>query len=239
MSTINSFDFEEGKILSNKYQVVNRLGKGWEGEVYLVKEIDTGIERAAKFFYPSRNLKNKTIRMYAKKLHKLRHCNSLVKYITRETLRYKSNTVSYVLSDFVEGESLETYLKDNYPKGMHFYQALHLFYAIVIAVEEIHLQKKYHGDLHTENIILQYSGLNYELKLIDVFHIGSYQYGSMQDDIYNLCQILYEIVGGKKRYKFQPEIVKKTCFGQKKTLIRKNFRNATQLRIHLENSIWE
>ena len=47
ISKIDAFDFPEGMRLSRKYEVVSRLGGGWEGEVYLVKEAGTDILRAA------------------------------------------------------------------------------------------------------------------------------------------------------------------------------------------------
>jgi len=81
---IDTFNFVTGRILSGKYQVecvvsmetkevqvIERLGAGWEGEVYLVKEVLTGIERAAKFFFPHRDPNNKSLIVYAQKLHKL------------------------------------------------------------------------------------------------------------------------------------------------------------------------
>ncbi|MFV2067521.1 MAG: hypothetical protein ACC645_11120, partial [Pirellulales bacterium] len=52
---INAFDFRPGRVLAGKYEVVSRLGAGWEGEVYMLREMPTGIERAAKFFFPHRN----------------------------------------------------------------------------------------------------------------------------------------------------------------------------------------
>ena len=33
------FAFEEGMILARKYEVLSFLGSGWEGEVYLVREV--------------------------------------------------------------------------------------------------------------------------------------------------------------------------------------------------------
>jgi tRNA A-37 threonylcarbamoyl transferase component Bud32 len=224
MKKCSEFNFEAGKILSSKYEVVSKLGNGWEGEVYLVKEVDTEIERAAKFFYPERNPKNKTVRNYAKKLHKLRACNSLIKYIAKEKLRYRGQDITYLLSDFVEGYTLDTYINSWHSGGMNFYQALHLFYSVVKAVEEIHINKEWHGDIHSENIIIQKTSLNYELKLIDVFQVGYGLKGSIQDDVYMLCHLLYEIIGGKKHYRLQPFFIKSICCGLKKGLIKNKFR---------------
>ena len=42
---ISSFDLSPGDHLSEKYEVVSRLGSGWEGEVYLVRETGTRIDR--------------------------------------------------------------------------------------------------------------------------------------------------------------------------------------------------
>ena len=81
-----SFDLEPGAVLAGKYRVLERLGKGWEGEVYLVRERSTGIERSAKIFFPRRNRGNRAVRFYAKKLHKLRDCRILIQYHTQETV---------------------------------------------------------------------------------------------------------------------------------------------------------
>ena len=51
-SKITRFKLPEGELLAGKYEVVARLGAGWEGEDYLVREKGTGIERTAKFFPP-------------------------------------------------------------------------------------------------------------------------------------------------------------------------------------------
>lgn len=218
---------------------MTKLGEGWEGEVYRVKEIDTGIERAAKFFYPKRNINNKTVKQYAKKLHRLSACNSLIKYIGKESFVFKGVEVTYLLSDFIEGNTLETYLNSWHEGAMNYYQALHVFYSVVKAVEEIHINKEWHGDIHSENIIIQKCGLTYDLKLIDVFHTSRGKDGSLQNDVNFLIDLLYELIGGKEYYSMQPEIIKKICCGRKKSLIRKKFKSATSLRVFLENEVWE
>ena len=47
-AVINAFDLTAGRKIAGKYEVLSLLGAGWEGEVYKIREIRTGIERAAK-----------------------------------------------------------------------------------------------------------------------------------------------------------------------------------------------
>ena len=68
---VAEFDLPPGQMIGKKYRVLSKLGAGWEGEVYKVGEIQTGIERAAKLFFPQRNLRDRTSKIYAQKLHKL------------------------------------------------------------------------------------------------------------------------------------------------------------------------
>ena len=70
---IEAFELQPGRVLTGKYVVEGLLGSGWEGEVYRVTERSTGIKRAMKLFFPKRNLKDKAVRFYATKLHRLRH----------------------------------------------------------------------------------------------------------------------------------------------------------------------
>ena len=71
---IERFDIKPGRVLARKYEVIKLLGRGWEGEVFLVRELNTSIERAVKLFYPQRNPLEKVASFFARKLHKLRHC---------------------------------------------------------------------------------------------------------------------------------------------------------------------
>ena len=87
---LDSFDLKPGRILARKYEVISQLGAGWEGEVFLIRELATGIERTAKLFFPQRNPRDKAVKFYAKKLHKLRHCPIVIQYGAQEHITVKS-----------------------------------------------------------------------------------------------------------------------------------------------------
>jgi tRNA A-37 threonylcarbamoyl transferase component Bud32 len=233
-----SFNLEPGRILARKYQVISRLGSGWEGEVYNIRELDTNIERAAKLFYPDRNLKNRASLAYAKKLHALRECPSVIQYHTRETIVHKKIPVTILVSEYVEGELLSDYLSQLPGKRLPVFQGIHLLHALSTSLECIHRLGEYHGDLHTDNIIVRRHGLSYDLKLLDFFHWGRAKRENMNDDICDLIRIFFDALGGRARYSKQPPEAKVICCGLKRSLILRKFRTATALRMHLETLVW-
>ncbi len=237
--TIESFDFEPGQILTSKFEVINKLGGGWEGEVYRVKELSTGIERAAKFFLPHRNVRGKALKFYAKKLHKLRNCSVVIQYLTQDTIAFKGHKVAYLVSDYVEGVPLKTFLLEQKNKRLSPFQALHLLHALAKGIEEIHHLKEYHGDLHSDNIIVQRFGLGFQLKVLDFFHYGPANSRNIRGDVLDMVKLFHEAVGGAKHYANQPTPVKQICCGLKKNLIFKKFKTAGQLRTYIENIDWD
>lgn len=236
---IDAFDFDEGIIVARKYQIEEKIGSGWESEVYRVRELSTGIERAAKFFFPHRNPKNKTSMFYAKKLHKLRECNILIQYITQETLTIRGRPVTMLVSEFVEGELLSEFVSRQPGKRLGAFQALHLLHALAVGMDKIHRHNEYHGDLHSDNVIVHRSGLGFGLKLLDLYHWRAPRPENIQDDVVNMVHIFYEALGGPKHYARQPKEIKSIVCGLKRSLILKKFRTAGQLRDYLENMEWD
>lgn len=237
--TIDQFNLRPGRVIARKYEIIEKLGTGWEGEVYKIVETSTGIERAAKFFYPHRNVKNKVSRRYAKQLHKLRHCPIIIQYYTEELFIYRRIPITVLISEYIEGELLSEFLKRQRGKRITAFQGLHLLHSLVLGLEQIHLHNEYHGDLHEENIIVSRYGLGFELKLLDSFQWPDSKRSNLQEDLLNVVRILYDVIGGQKQYAKQPKVIKNICCGLKKTLILSKFKNISRLKEHLESLSWD
>ncbi len=215
------------------------LGAGWESEVYLIREVATGIERAAKLFFPHRNPGNQVARRTAAKLHKLRNCPAMIQYVTQEIITVRRHPVTVMISEYVEGDLLEHFIARQPGKRFQTFEALHLLYALAVALEPIHEHNEYHGDLHAGNVIIRRSGIEFDVKLIDLFHLQQRKSWNRHDDVCDAVRLLYDAVGGAKYYSKQPRIVKNICRGLKRSLITERFRNAGQLRRYLETMQWD
>ena len=168
-------------------------------------------------------------------MHKLHSCNALIKYLSQDVIIHEDEEITYLVSEFVEGKTLSSFLDSRPRKKLTAFQALHLLHSIAKGVEDIHYLKEYHGDLHTDNVIVTKFGLEFSVKLIDVFQWGKATKGSIQDDVIDMIRIFYDALGGAKTYSTQPPEVKEIVCGLKKNMIRKKFKTAGQLRIHLEH----
>ena len=237
MTKITAFNFPEGKSINGKYEIARYLGGGWEGEVYLLKEKKTGIERAAKFFFPHRNSKNKTSDFHAKKLHQLKECNIITQYHFQGEIQVQKQAVTYIVSEFIQGQMISTFLKEQPGKRLQPFEAIHLLYALVKGMTCVHDAKAYHGDLHSDNIIIRKEGIKFKAKAIDFYNYGNA--GTKKDDIIDLIAIFYEVLGGQKQYAKLPQCLKDIICGQKKTLILKKYPTMRKLKEHLETMHWE
>ncbi len=235
---IDKFNLKPSDVIAGKYEVIEKLGEGWEGEVYRVKERMIGVERAAKLFYPLRHNGNRSPRFYARKLHKLRHCPILIQYHTQERIIYRGISVTVLVSEYVEGELLYNFLKKQPGKRLAPFEALHLLYELASGVEIIHSSREYHGDLHDDNIIVRRQGLSFNVKLVDMYNWGAPSGDNIRDDVFDLIRIFYDSLGGSRTYYKQPQEIKSICCGLKKYLISRKFRTAGHLRKYLETMEW-
>lgn len=236
---IDSFNFTPGRIIAKKYEIISLLGAGWEGEVYKIVETRTGIERAAKFFFPKRNIKDSAAKFYAKKLHKLRQCPILIQYHHQETITFRNQPITCLISEFVDGDMLSDFVARQPGKRLSVYEGLHLLHAIASGMDCIHRHREYHGDLHDGNVMIKRRGLEFDIKILDLFYMTSAKSELIQTDVNDMVRIFYDCIGGAKHYAKHPPQVKDICNGLKQTLIRKKFRTAGQLQRYLENMEWD
>ena len=238
MTRIDRFKLPAGTVLANKYEIRSYLGRGWEGEVFHVCERATGVERAAKLFYPQRNVRNQTLRFQARKLHKLRNCPVLIQYHAQDMITYQGWNVTVFISELVEGESLSRFLKRQPGRRLGHFEAMHLLRALADGVSQIHDAGEYHGDLHGENILVKRYGLTFRMRLLDFQNLGPSGAGSRREDVCDLIRMFYDALGGQRFYSRHPVWIKDICCGLKRTLIASKFRNAGQLRDHLDRLDW-
>ncbi len=232
---IAAFDFDPGVIVAGKYEIVSRLGTGWEGESYLLRERSTRIERAGKFFFPHRNPGDSSARRYARKLHKLGRCPIIIGYHTRERVRFDGALVTLLVSEYVSGEPLGAFLERQPGGRLPPFQALHLLHALAAGMQCVHHRREYHGDLHEDNIMVDRFGLTFELKILDLFNRGPFSRERAQDDLCDLIRLFYDALGGQRHYAAQPPAVKAICRGLKRTLILTRFPSVARLLEHLES----
>jgi len=235
---ILKFDFPEGKVLGGKYVIEQRIGDGWEGEVYKVHEIKTRIPRAAKFYYPIRNPGGKTATRYSQKLNRLSNCRIIMQYAHQDWITFRKQRVEFLVSEFIEGQVLTRFLAEQPGKRVPSFEAFHLLEALCRGMETVHNLGEYHGDIHLDNILIQRKGLAFNVKLIDFYHWSGAKRENIFCDVVDLVRVLYDLVGGSKHYAKMPPQVKYICCGLKRSLIRKKFRTAGQLRRALNHLEW-
>ena len=238
MSKINFFSFHYGEVLNGKYIIHSKLGQGWEGQVYSVEEINTGIKRTAKFFYPKRNPKNKILIGYAKKLNTLSEIPIIIKYITQEKLIYREQEISYLVSEFVEGKTLDQFVKQDLKNQISLFEALHILYEMAKGLEMIHVKGECHGDLHSDNILISRSGVGFKIKLIDLLLMKEKKSEYKKSDIIELIYIFSDLLGGRKKYQMLPSVAKGIICGRRTDLILKKFPKISSLRAYIENLDW-
>jgi tRNA A-37 threonylcarbamoyl transferase component Bud32 len=233
------FDFQPGRVIAGKYVIERLLGSGWEGEVYVITERSTGIQRAAKFYYPHRDPTGKAAIAYARKLDALRHCPILMQYHHQEIVQVKRKRVMVVISELVEGQKLSEFLESQPRHKLSTFEALHVLYTLTRGIAPIHARGEYHGDIHDDNIMIRRVGIGFDVKLLDFFDLGKPTRSKIHKDVLNLIQVFYAIVGGRENYARQPKVVKDIIRGQKDSLILDRFASAGDIARHLETLEWD
>jgi hypothetical protein len=235
---ITSFRFRPGKRVGQRYVIEAQLGHGTEGEVYQIREVDTGIVRAAKFYFPHRDPDHKISIRHAQKLNTLRYCPIVLQYHHSEVILVQKQRVIALISELCEGKPLGQWISKYRGKRLPVYHAMQLLHSLVSGLETIHMMGEYHADVHTENILIRPQGVKFVLKLIDFYDWGKPARYKQQQDIVDAVRVLYDCLGGADYYRQFPDEVKHIICAMRRNVILKRFPHATSLRRYLESFKW-
>jgi serine/threonine protein kinase len=237
---MTAYNFHCGQILARKYEVTRQLSTTRVSEFYQLNERITGIERTAKFF--SANLgpaAAQVARTYAMKLHKLRDCDILMPYRTHETFSYRGHDVTFLVSDQVEGELLETFLAHRPAARLNGFEGLHLLHALAQGVEKMHCAGEHHGELTSKNIMIRRIGLGFRVKMLDFGPLNGTKPAMIKQDVEDLIKLFVTATGGPARWAKQARPVQLTCQALRRSFNEGQLRNAGDLRRHLESLAWK
>lgn len=235
---IESFDLRPGRKIGRRYTVEYQLGAGSEGEVYQVRESDTGIRRAAKLYFPQKNPSNRVMVRHAQKLHALRHCPIVLQYHHAEQIQIRRQPVVALISELCEGEQLERWIGRHKGGRLGAYRALCVIYHLCRGLEAIHALGEYHADVHSQNILIRPAGVRFEIKLIDFYDWGKPARYKQKQDVMDTVRVLYECIGGRAGYSQQGPELRHICANLRRDLVLKRFPTINALRRHLERFDW-
>ncbi len=234
----DTFGLGAGRKVGPRYVVEARLGGGSEGEVYQIRELDTGIRRAAKFYYPHRDARHHLPIMHARKLNDLRRCAIVLQYHHSEVVTIRGQKFVALISDLCDGEPLDIWVDKHRGHRLAPYIAMHVLYNLVRGLECVHAMGHYHADVHSQNILIKPVGVGFELKLIDFYDWGKPTSNKFRQDILDTIGVFYECLGGRSWYGKMPVDIRRICAAQRSDLILKRFPTMSALRSHLESFEW-
>ncbi|MCA9002168.1 MAG: protein kinase, partial [Planctomycetes bacterium] len=231
---LKTFELPRGRSIGKSYKVESKLGGGSEGEVYQICDQTTGISRAAKIYFPHRDPKQRLTAQHARKLNQLRDCQLVLQFLHTQEVRIGQYRTMAMISELCEGEPLQRWIDQHRASRVRDYVALTVLHSLAKGLEQIHAAGQYHSDVHTENILIQSSGIHFQLKLIDFYEWGKPSRPKMQQDILGAARVLYDMLGGRAYYnKALPES-KHIVAGLRSATILKRFPTASALRHYLE-----
>lgn len=181
MSKDYPLSLSNNTVLAGQYIILETIGQGGFGITYKALDRMHGNYVAIKEFFPdtmaTRAQGQSEVMpytgergenyLYGKKCF-LEEAETLAKFIGNENIvriysYFEENETAYLVMDFIEGTSLNEYVKQKGGK-LSFHEAADILFPVMDALEDVHKKNLVHRDISPDNIIITTEG---KAKLID------------------------------------------------------------------------
>ena len=200
----------KGQLLSNRFTLIEKLGQSSLGQVWLARYNELEQFVAIKILNPQIFSKKDRISIIQSEFHRvsqLRHPN-----ILRVFDFHHDQDLNFISMEYVEGESLDTFIEDR--DRISYTEAISLLLPVVDALVYAHSLEIVHGRIKTSNILIQqdnipkltdfgFAGISYHHDDI-IYEAGLQHFGqgntTFSDDIRSLGILIYELLTGQNPF---------------------------------------
>ena len=190
-----------GTRINGRYVVKRRIGVGWEGVTYQVRDRLDGRFKAVKFITNVR--RRKAILQQARIMVRLHHPN-IINYYNVDRVEVAGESHFFLLVEYLQGPRLSQVIQRHFRRTEYppLFFGLRVFYQICRGMAYVHDQRILHDDLHTDNIILTGPADAPIPKLFDFWGSrGANDVARRSFDLKSAGQVLFEIMTGQERYR--------------------------------------
>lgn len=214
-----------GKILGNRYELIEKIGEGGMGLVYKAKCHLLNRYVAVKILKPELTGDEEFINRFKKEslsAASLSHPNIVNIYDVGE-----DDGLYYIVMEYVKGRTLKEIIKEKAP--LSYYEVINISRQICLALEHAHANNIIHRDIKPQNILITHDGI---VKVADfgiarasnsatltntgnvigsVYYISPEQarggYTDEKTDLYSLGTVMYEMATGKVPFVAESPVV--------------------------------
>ena len=185
--------------INGRYIVQKKIGEGWEGVTYLVKDRLDGRQKGLKFITNTR--RQKSILSQARVMVRLHHPN-IVNYFTVDRFEVDGVTHLFLLLEYLKGPRLAQIIRKHFEKhdAPRLFYGLRIFYQICRGMAYVHDQRILHDDLHADNIILTGDPEYPVPKLFDFWGSRGAKKLDRMFDLKSAGLVLFELMTGQQKY---------------------------------------
>jgi len=186
--------------LNGRYVIQEKIGEGWEGTTYRVRDRLDGRIKALKLITNLR--RRKAILNQARVLVRLQHPN-IIEYYNVDSLKLNGEVCYFLLVEYLDGPRLSQVIRRRARRAApQLFEMLRVFYQICRGMAYVHDRRILHDDLHTDNIILTGNPDRPVPKLFDFWGSrGAVDRERRAFDLRCAGQMLFECLTGQEGYR--------------------------------------